>query len=197
MLFRSWLNTINYRLFGEISKGYAVIEDVIIKTNNTQVVLSGIDRTFTSGEFVRVVDNNGHDVLFNGQPLRGQIVGVLSGVTVDSVNNGAGYNIGDPVVFYGGLNPAVTNPVGANGFISQVSSASVIGLTPNYEGQGYRPGGYTTINVNSANGSGANVIASVFDTANSYPYPVTYVVTDTIGPFANRSEEHTSELQSH
>ena len=178
----AWLNTVNYRLFGEISKGYAVVEDVIPKTNNTQVVLSAIDRTFTSGEFVRVIDNNGHDVLFNGEPLRGQIVGVLSGVTVDSVNNGSGYNLGDPVVFYGGLNPEITNPVGANGYISSITTASLTAVTPTYYGQGYRPGAFTQIDITSNGGSGAKDFATSFD-PNSYY--IVYVPDDTIQSKAN------------
>jgi hypothetical protein len=180
-----WLNTVNYRLFGETSFGYATVEDVIIGTNYTQVVLSGIDRNFTSGEFVTVVDIHGAPVLFNGNPLTAQIIGVLSSVTPDPVNNGAGYNIGDPVVFYGGLNPNVQFPVGASGYISQVSSASVTGVTPTYGGQGYRPGGYTTVSVTtgSGTGNGASDIATTFDTAN--PFYIYLVNNDTIGPKAN------------
>jgi hypothetical protein len=181
----TWLNTINYRLFGQTSQGYATIEDVIIGLNGiTQVVLSGIDRNFTSGEYVTVVDIHGAPVLFNGQQLTAQILGVLSSITVDPAHNGSGYNVGDPVVFYGGLNPAVANPVPASAYISQVSGAAITGVNPIYRGQGYRPGGYTSIQINSGSGtgSGAADIATTFD---GNPYYISFVNTDTIGNKAN------------
>jgi hypothetical protein len=178
----AWLSTTNYRLFGETSKGYATIEEVILSNNTTQVVLSGIDRNFTTGEFVRVIDNHGADVIINSANVRAQILGVISSVSPDQVNSGSAYNVGDPVVFYGGLNPAVSNPVGASGFVSQVTSASIIGAKPIYKGQGYRSGSYTHININSGSGLGSNAqaLATTFDTAN--PYYVTLVPNDTISP---------------
>ena len=129
----TWLSTINYRLFGETSKGYATIEGVTIGNTTTEIILSGIDRNFTTGEFVRVIDNHGADVIINSSNVRAQILGVVSSVTPDPVNSGSGYNVGDPVVFYGGLNPAVANPVGASGYVSLVTSASIVGIKPVYK----------------------------------------------------------------
>jgi len=176
----TWLSAVNYRLFGETSYGYATIEDVIIGLNSTQIVLSGIDRQFSSGEYVHVVDIHGAPVLFNGSELRAQVLGVLSSVAVDPKFTGSGYNVGDPVVFFGGLNPNITNPVGASGYISQVSGASVTGVTPTYIGQGYRPGSYTEVTITSGSGSGtgARDIATVFDPTSYYVY---HVPTDTLG----------------
>jgi len=192
----NWLNTVRYRLFGETSKGYATIEDVIIGDVNTQVVLSGIDRNFTSGEFVTVVDVHNAPVLFNGNPLRGQIIGLLNSVVVDPSHQGSGYNVGDPVIFYGGLNPNVTNPVGASGYISQVTGASVTSVTPVYRGQGYRPGSYTTISINSGSGtgSGAADIATTFDSTSYY---ITMVNNDIIGDKANTQIGNGSHLVSY
>jgi len=180
----NWLDTINYRLFGQTSRGYATIEDVIIGTNNTQIVLSGIDRNFTSGEFVTVIDVHNTPVKINGETLTGQIIGLLNSVSVDQNNTGSGYNVGDPVIFYGGLNPNILNPVPASGYISQVTGASVTSVKPVYKGQGYRPGSYTsmTITSGSGNGSGARDIATTFDPT---PYYVTFVNNDTIGLKAN------------
>jgi len=180
----NWLQTINYRLFGTTSKGYATIEDVIIGNTSTQIVLSGIDRNFTSGEFVTVVDIHNSPVLFNGNTLTSQIIGLLNSVVVDPAHPGSGYNVGDPVVFYGGLNPAVTNPTPASGYISQVSGASITSVNPVYIGQGYRPGSYTSMQIGSGSGtgSGAYDIATTFD---PNPYYITLVNNDIIGAKAN------------
>ena len=192
----NWLHTVNYRLFGITSKGYATIEDVIIGNTNTQIVLSGIDRNFTSGEFVTVVDIHNAPVLFNGNTLTSQIVGLLNSVVVDPAHSGAGYNVGDPVVFYGGLNSAVTNPTPASGYISQVSGASITAVNPVYKGQGYRPGSFTSVAINSGSGSGsgANDIATTFD---PIPYYITLVNNDTIGLKANTQIGDGSHLVSY
>lgn len=181
----TWQNAIGYTLFGTISKGYAVIENIVIYPTYIEVVLSNIQQNFQSGEFVTVVDSHFNPISFNGNPLTSQIFGLLNSVTVDPNYIGENYSVGDPVVFYGGLNPNVQNPVGANGFISQVSGATVLSVTPVYEGQGYRPGGYSTISFNSpiANANGALAVVSTFDTANYYP--VYLVATDLIGNKAN------------
>ena len=192
----NWLKTINYRLFGLTSKGYATIELVTIGENSVEIVLSGIDRNFTSGEFVEVVDIHGAPVLFNGNTLQAQILGVLNSVVVDPNNVGSGYNVGDPVVFYGGLNPNVTNPTPALGYISQVSGASIILVNPVYKGQGYRPGSYTSVNINSGSGtgSGASDIATTFDPT---PYYINLVNNDTIGSKANTQIGNGSHLVSY
>jgi hypothetical protein len=179
----TWYQAIGYTLFGETSKGYATIENVIIYPTYIEIVLTSIQQNFISGEYVTVVDTHFNPVLFNNQKLASQIFGVLDSVTVNPAYYGEGYAVGDPIVFYGGLNPTVTNPVGANGYISSVSGASVISMTPTYEGQGYRPGGYTTININSNTGTGAFAVASTFDTAN--PYPLYLISSDVIGNKAN------------
>ena len=180
----TWLQTVNYRIFGETSKGYATIERVIPGLNSIEVVLSGIDRNFTSGEYVQVQDIHGLPILFNGHLLRGQIIGLLSSVAVDPVHPGSGYNAGDPVVFYGGLNPLIENAIPAEGYISQVTSSSITAVTPIYYGQGYRPGSFTKVNINSGSGlgNGAIDIATTFDPT---PYYITFINTDTIGPKAN------------
>jgi len=179
----TWLNSIGYKLFGQTSKGYCTIENVIIGTTSIQIILSNIQRDFISGEFVTVVDVNNNSVLFNNSILSAQILGELSGVIVDPANNGTNYSVGDPVVFFGGLNPNKANAVGASAYISQVTGASITKLTPTYRGQGYRPGGFTTVSIISGSGTGSNAaaVASTFD-ANTYT--IRLVNTDTILPHA-------------
>jgi hypothetical protein len=181
-----WKSTVNFRLFGETSKGYATIEDVIIGTDSTQIVLSGIDRNFTTGEFVRVIDAHGKDVIVNSTNIRSQILGIISSVNVDANNPGSGYNVGDPVVFYGGLNPVVFNPIGATGYISSVTSASITGIKTKYKGHGYRSGSYTKININSPSGSGSNASA-LLTSLDTTPYYVYLVPNDTIASKASIS----------
>jgi hypothetical protein len=175
-----WSSAINYRLFGQTSTGYATIQDVITGLSSTKLILSGVDRNFISGEYVTVVDTHNAPVLFNGNPLVTQIIGSLSGATIDPVNSGSGYNVGDPIVFHGGLS-SKSNAVGASGYVSSVSSSSLTSLTPTYIGQGYRTGSYTTIDIISGSGAGSNAKALV-TTFDSTPYYVYLVPNDTIDP---------------
>jgi hypothetical protein len=112
----------------------------------------------------------------------------LSSVTIDKVNHGSGYSVGDPVVFYGGLDTTVENPVGAEAYISSVTSASIKGVTAAYPGHGYRKGAFTEINLT---GTGANA-RSIVTSLNDKEYNIFYVPNDTIGPKANISLGNTA-----
>jgi hypothetical protein len=176
-----WLRTKNYKLFGETSKAYATIENIFIDGNNVRLVLSRIQGNFAAGEIVKTVDVHGRDYKVDDILPRSRIVGLLSSVTIDKVNYGSGYSVGDPVVFYGGLDPTVENPVGAEAFISSVTSASIKGVTAAYPGHGYRKGAFTEINLT---GAGANA-RSIVTKLNDDEYNIFYVPNDTIGPKAN------------
>lgn len=178
----SWLGAKNYKIFGEDSKSYATVEEVYIDLENVRVVLSSIQGNFEAGEFIRVVDVHGHDHLVDGVLPRARIIGLLSSVNIDKKNRGSGYNVGDPVVFYGGLNDEVENPIGAEAFISSVTSATIKGVTTLYSGHGYRKGAFTEINLISPSGSNAKSIATTFTKT---PYYIFLVPDDTIGPKAN------------
>jgi hypothetical protein len=178
----SWLGSKNYKIFGEDSKAYATVEDVFINIENVSIVLSSIQGNFLAGEYIRVVDVHGHDHLVNGVLPRARIIGLLREVQVDKKNRGSGYNVGDPVVFYGGLNDEVENPVGAEAYISAVTSASIKGVTTLYSGHGYRKGAFTEINLISPSGANAKSVATTFT---KIPYYIFLVPDDTIGPKAN------------
>lgn len=135
----TWRQSIGYRLFGITSKGYATIENIIVNDSNIQIIVTGIERNFSSGEYVKVVDYNFKPVQFTVGELTAQSYGIISSVTVDTKNRGEGYDVGDPVVFYGGLNPDLLNPIGASAYVSEITYASVTGITSSYPGQGYRP----------------------------------------------------------
>lgn len=177
-----WLQTANYLIFGEDSKSYATIENIYFDGVNIRVILSNIQGSFLAGEFIRVVDVHGRDFEVNSQVPRAKIIGLLTGVTVDKKNRGHSYSVGDPVVFYGGLDPDIENPIGASGYISQVTSASVKGITSTYPGHGYRKGAFTEVNITSTTGANAKAVATEF-TPN--PYYIQLVPDDTIGDKAN------------
>lgn len=175
-----WLQSIGYRLFGKTSKGYATIESVVINESSINIILTNIERTFSSGEYVTVIDSHFKQVEFTNGVIEAQSYGVISSVSVDPNNKGEGYDIGDPVVIYGGLNPSILNPVGASAYVSDISYASVTNITSTYSGQGYRPGGFTDVVISSTSGSGngatAVVTDSQFDT--SQPFYVNFVPSD-------------------
>jgi hypothetical protein len=191
----SWFSAPNYKIFGETSKAYATVEEVFIDGNNVRVVLSTIQGNFEAGEFIRLVDVHGHDYLVEGVLPRARVIGLLSSVTVDTKNRGNSYSVGDPVVFYGGLDETVDSPIGASGYISSVTSASIRGVTTTFPGQGYRKGAFTEINLISPTGANAKSVATTFT---QKPYYVFLVPDDTIGPKANTllsaSEYHFANL---
>jgi len=176
-----WLRTKNYKLFGETSKAYATIENIFIDGNNVRLVLSRIQGNFAAGEIVKTVDVHGRDYKVDDVLPRSRIVGLLSSVTIDKINHGSGYSVGDPVVFYGGLDTTVDNPVGAEAFISSVTSASIKGVTAAYPGHGYRKGAFTEINLTGAGENARSIVTKL----NDDEYNIFYVPNDTIGPKAN------------
>ena len=125
----------NLRLFGETSKSIATIENSVQAKNKTEVFISNIERLFVSGEFVRVVDNQNQDVLFDGQPLRAKILGQLSQILVDPKRRGLLYQVGDPVVVYGGLNS--NTGIGAIAEVAETTTGSVKSISVIEGGQGY------------------------------------------------------------
>lgn len=146
----NFLNIQNLRLFGNRSKSIATVEAAIYDGLKTEVFISNIERLFESGETVTVVDSNNQPVYFlNNQivaagtagssTLTALIVGQISQVKIDPNHRGLAYNTGDPIVFYGGLNPDTVGPVGAIAEVGSVTSGSVQRITVVNEGYGYTP----------------------------------------------------------
>ena len=100
---RNFLNTKNLRVFGLESKSIATIEAAVLVGEKTEIFISDIQRLFESGEFVKIVDSNNQDVLFNGEILTAKIVGQISQIKINSVKRGSLYQPGDPVVVYDGM----------------------------------------------------------------------------------------------
>ena len=157
----NFLKIQNLRLFGNISKSIATVENAIYDGLKTEVFISNISRLFQSGETVTVVDSNNQPVYFlNGKivpigtvgskTLSALIVGQISQVKIDPNNRGLAYNTNDPVVVYGGLNANTVGPVGATVKVGTVTSGSIQRISVINEGYGY-----TTSTANSQVG-GAN-----------------------------------------
>lgn len=152
---RNFLNVANYRVFGETTKSIATIEAATMAGNKVEIFISNIQRLFESGEYVRVVDLNNQDVLFGGQPLRAKIVGQISQVRIDPNNRGLLYQVGDPVIVYGGLNTA--NGVGATAEVATTTKGSIQRINVRTEGFGYTPSPQTQLNFTDAPGAEAVV----------------------------------------
>jgi hypothetical protein len=129
------LNINNLRIFGETTKSIATVENSVLSGIKTEVFISNIERLFQSGEYIRVVDSNNQDVLFDGQPLRAKVVGQISQITIDSKNRGNYYQSGDPVIVYDGLNSPTGH--GATAAVGATTTGSIQRITVNTDGYGY------------------------------------------------------------
>ena len=154
-----FLETKNYRIFGEVSKSIATIEAAVLVGSKTEIFISNIQRLFNSGETVRIVDSNNQDVLFGGNILRAKIVGQISQIKVSPTNRGLTYQPGDPVVVYGGLNANVANPVGATAKIGEITKGSIQRINVVNGGYGYseKPNTIIIIEDSAISGARANV----------------------------------------
>jgi hypothetical protein len=174
----NFLHIKNLRLFGETTKSIATVENQIVAGTKTEVFISNIQRLFQSGEFVRVVDANNQDVYFLdnkivpiGTPgslvLKAKIVGqisqvVLSKNTLGVVNSGNFYQPKDPVIVYGGLNEAITYPVGATAQVETTTLGSIKRINTLAGGYGYTDSNtanteYTKIVIQNGGGATAKV----------------------------------------
>jgi hypothetical protein len=177
---KNFLHVNNFRIFGETSKSIATIENAIIAGNKVEVFISNIERLFQSGEYVRVVDTNNQDVLFNGQSLRAKIVGQIGQIFVDPQNRGKYYRTGDPVIVYGGLNSSTGH--GAVATIGDVTPGSIQSINVNNQGYGYNISN-SIIQITNGGGATAHVATvNLTDTANTM---VATFPTDSISRIAN------------
>jgi hypothetical protein len=172
----NFLSIDNYRLFGETSKSIAVVENSLYNGTKTEVFISNIERLFQSGEFVRVVDSNNQDVLFNGHPLRAKIVGQISQIKINPNFRGLLYQVGDPVIVYDGLNS--NTGIGATATVGSVTSGSIQRINVLTGGYGYRLPPNTTISFTNA--PGATAIVGSLDPDPTKTGNVAFVPSDTI-----------------
>lgn len=170
---RNFLNIANLRLFGETSKSIATVETAVLSGNKIEVFISNMERTFNSGEFIRVVDVYNQDVYFlNGNivnsttsganTLRAKIVGQVSSVSIDKTHRGNYYSSGDPVILYGGLTS--NTGIGATAEVGETQTGSIQRITVAAGGYGYRYSPNTQVLISGGGGSGAKAIVGTLDT---------------------------------
>lgn len=155
---RNFLNTKNLRVFGLESKSIATIESAVLVGEKTEIFISDIQRLFESGEFIKIVDSNNQDVLFNGQILTAKIVGQISQIKINSVKRGSLYQPGDPVVIYDGMDDDTTG-VGASAIVSETTRGSLQRINVVNGGFGYTLKPNTVVTVAGGGGAKANVYA--------------------------------------
>ncbi len=162
----------NLRVFGESSKSIATIENAILVGDKIEVFISNIQRLFESGENIRIVDNNNQDVLINGSPLTSKIVGQVSQIKLKNndrgvpLNRGTLYQVGDPVIVYGGLNPDIQKPIGAIAEVGTVTAGAITGVNTIKGGFGYSLFPNTKLTITNAPGANA-IVYSVDPNANT------------------------------
>ena len=174
----SFLETKNYRIFGETSKSIATIENAILVGSKIEIFISNIERLFQSGEIVRIVDNNNQDVLINGKTLQSKIVGQISQININPKNRGQYYQSGDPVIVYGGLNANTLNPVGATAHVKETTAGSIKSITLTNGGWGYRAEPNSIINI--TNGGGAEAVINGLNPESSNVANVSFIPRDII-----------------
>jgi len=186
----------SYRVFGLRSKSFATIEKVLLDGTKCNVYISNIQRLFESGEDVIVVDSNNQTVyvkdgeilnnpVVGSETVTGKVVGALSSISINPKFRGLTYNVGDPVVVYGGLS-SNTLP-SATAEISEVTKGSIQRINVLDGGFGYIPG-EATINfatfsnttINFLNNGGALAHVGTFDTTPGSNSTISSVITDRI-----------------
>src|SRR5210317_2193234 len=151
---------------GSISKATCIIEsanktiDATFGNEILELYVSNVDKDFTNGEnlVIQYVDENG-DV----QTFSERIIGSISGITVDSQiatdpqqkRRGLLYNVGDPVVVYGGL-ATTAEANDAVAVVGNVTVGSIEGLSVVFGGYGYRTYSNTESIVYSSAGDDPN-----------------------------------------
>jgi hypothetical protein len=189
----NFLLTKNYRAFGETSKSIATIERALYSSGKIELFISSIERLFQSGETIRIIDNKNQTVYFkNGAvvpagtsgatTITAKILGSISSVEINNRKRGQLYNgrtstyLGDPVVFYGGLNSA--DGIGAKAYVNETTQGSIREVDVLTGGQGYRLDPNTIIKFSGTSGSGAIANVGAVDSANIAN--VTFVAKDAL-----------------
>jgi len=194
-----WLDTVGFKIFGETSKSYAVIDFVKITDTTTEIYISNIERQFEAGENITVVDNNnfqvyfydggvyvqnqGYEIPMEAMPLTEKINGLVTSITIDPNFKGLFYKSGDPVVAYGGLNPEKANAVGLSAEVGDTNLGSLASLVVINPSHGYRLPPNTTISISGGGGSNATAQISLID--ESKFANLTLVTSNTLGAVAS------------
>lgn len=168
----------NFKIFGEISKSIAIIEQSKINGKFIQIYVSNIQRLFISGENITIKDYDNNPVYFlngeyvpyknlNSHPgakkLTSKIIGSISNIDVVPTRRGKFYKIGDPVVITGGFSTEIANPIGAKAEISEITSGQIQNIVVTNGGYGYRVAPNSSISVLNDTSGTADCQVSVVD----------------------------------
>jgi hypothetical protein len=133
---------------GSISKATCIIESANKTVDRTfgneilEMYVSNVNKSFTSGENLEIPYTDTNDV---EQLFVEKIIGSISSIKIDSdiisdpqqKRRGLLYNVGDPVVVFGGLSDSV-EANDAVAIVGNVTVGSVEGLSVTFPGYGYR-----------------------------------------------------------
>lgn len=142
---------------GSISKATCTIEsanrtiDKNFGTEILEIYVTNVTKEFENGENLDIIytDENNDEQLFSEK-----IIGAISAIKLDStirndplqIKRGLLYNVGDPVVVFGGLdNTAEARD--AIAYVGNVSSGSIESIVPTFPGYGYRQYANTIVTV--------------------------------------------------
>jgi len=134
---------------GSISKATCIIESANKTVDRTfgneilEMYVSNVYKEFENGEFLDIpyTDENGVEKVFSEK-----IIGSISNIFIDSnirtdpqqKRRGLSYNVGDPVVVFGGLSTDISDANDAVAVVGNVSVGSIEGLGVGFPGYGYR-----------------------------------------------------------
>jgi hypothetical protein len=181
-------NITQYKVFGETTKSIATIEASVLAGDKTEVFISDVERLFESGEYVRIIDQNKQDVLVGGQPLRAKVVGQISSININPNNRGLTYNVGDPVIVYGGMESPTLH--GAVAKVAETTRGSIKSISVTNGGYGYRATPNTTI-VFGGDVGGAEAIIGDLDGNVNKTGNVTFLPTESLSPAWNKKINET------
>jgi hypothetical protein len=193
-----WLLIDNLRLFGETSKSYATVNNSKQVGTKTEIFISSLQKTFGSGEFIRVVDNNNLDVYYlNGElyfqnqgysipntatTIREKLLGYVPSISINPSYRGLFYNPGDPVVVYGGLNPDISDPDKASAEVGTTTTGAVGSIVVVNPSHGYRLPPNTTLSITGGGGSVAAAQINLLDSTKQITLPT--ITSNTLGSVA-------------
>lgn len=175
---------------GSVSKASCIIESAYRTIDRDfgfevfEVYVSSVNRQFENGEnfVVEYRDENGALVTLLSEP----IIGSLSSITIDPNNRGLQYQVGDPVVIFGGLSENSTSVRNATAFVGNVTSGGINSLEVQAGGYGFRQSPDSEVTFTNAItdnvGFGATAQVTSVDGANAVTI---YVNTDTLSNISN------------
>lgn len=171
------------KITGATSNATALIERVEQYfeqgTQIDELILSNINRSFSSGEKIYALFNDGNGTIFISS-------NVFSGIinTIQVTNGGSGYSVGDPVIILSSTGS------GACATVSSITTGNISAITVLAGGTGYRVS--DNVSITGGGGTGATANIALMDLSEKY-HPNSYnIVSSTINLEANTPLNNTT-----